>query len=321
VGARRNSRPFQVKVLRTEKQYYQKSTLRDCLEALWKEARAQHNKEDPDDVYIDSDLLNAIIIDLLIDSGGEEYCGSIDDDDGAGYSSSIALLHAKDPAKVFNAAVEFLEAQFLPEGEVPVKKSESTSAEPVDPLAELLAMTLTDRIKAVAKDVRSRKDKYAGIAAHELADALEVPDSERPTPDDWRMGCYVETVSIEEHTKVFDSPSEIIYRLEGKVSDERFEELKVKSDQVEAGTRKTFRFLTNEERDIAESSINEEQLLRTMENGLGGIAMYRLEQDGVELDFEGRIEDDGSCIILWTPYEGRDGKFIDLENCVTEWCI
>jgi hypothetical protein len=203
--------------------------------------------------------------------------------------------------------------------EAPMKRLKSNAAEPVDPLTELLAMALTDRIKAVAKDVRSRKDRYAGIAAHELADALEVPEPERPTTNDWSMGCHVEIVSIEEYTKHFERPSETVYCLEEKVSVERFEELKQKFDQVEAGTRKTFRFLTHEERDIAESAINEEKLLDMKENGLGGIATYCVEHDGVVLDFEGEMEDDGSCIILQTPYDGRDGKFIDLENCLTEW--
>ena len=117
VGARRNSRPFQVKVPRTDKKYYQKSSLRNHLEALWKEARAQYDRENPDYVHIDGDLLSRLVIELLIESGGEEYCGSIDDGGAPGYSSSIALLYANEPAKVFKAAVEFLEAQFLPEGE------------------------------------------------------------------------------------------------------------------------------------------------------------------------------------------------------------
>ena len=38
-------------------------------------------------------------------------------------------------------------------------------------------------------------------------------------------------------------------------------------------------------------------------------------ESGFELAFEGDIEDDGACLGLRTPYDYRDGNFVDLDNC------
>ena len=77
-----------------------------------------------------------------------------------------------------------------------------------------------------------------------------------------------------------------------------------------------FSFLTPKEREDAEKSINKEQLEGMMDNGLGGLASYTIEQGDIELSFEGDVEDDGSCFLLQTPYDKRDGNFTDLEGCV-----
>jgi hypothetical protein len=39
---------------------------------------------------------------------------------------------------------------------------------------------------------------------------------------------------------------------------------------------------------------------------------------GDSLPFEATIEDDGRCIELKTPYDYRDGKFCNLDDCVTD---
>ena len=38
--------------------------------------------------------------------------------------------------------------------------------------------------------------------------------------------------------------------------------------------------------------------------------------EGNELMFEGLIEDDGDCIDLLTPYDRRDGDFVNLDKCI-----
>lgn len=51
---------------------------------------------------------------------------------------------------------------------------------PEQALAELLAVDMDSRRTAVAKDVRSRSPRYRCIPAHDLADALGIPESRRP---------------------------------------------------------------------------------------------------------------------------------------------
>ena len=52
---------------------------------------------------------------------------------------------------------------------------------------------------------------------------------------------------------------------------------------------------------------------------MNSIAPYRVETaSGHLLQFEADIEDDGSCIILRTPYDFRNGKFDNLDNCWTD---
>ena len=41
--------------------------------------------------------------------------------------------------------------------------------------------------------------------------------------------------------------------------------------------------------------------------------------NGSILRFQGFIEDDGSCIYLLTPYNDRDGEFVDTNGCLIEY--
>jgi hypothetical protein len=60
-----------------------------------------------------------------------------------------------------------------------------------------------------------------------------------------------------------------------------------------------------------------EELEANEMNGMNCIARCSLKTpSGKVLCFEARIEDDGSCINLLTPY--REAAFVDLENCVCD---
>ena len=194
-------------------------------------------------------------------------------------------------------------------------KGESKSIDPAVLVDELLELPLPERIKAVADDVRTRKDRFAVIDAGELAETLEVPQF----PDGgWGQISYITKVTIEEHAE-FNSPvEEHVYFLEGKVSARRFKELEGEFEKLAGQESRDFSFLTPKEREDAEKAINKEQLEGMMDNGLGGLASYTIEQGDIELSFEGDVEDDGSCFLLQTPYDKRDGNFTDLEGCVID---
>jgi hypothetical protein len=156
------------------------------------------------------------------------------------------------------------------------------------PLQELLAMPLSARIEAVIKDVMSHEDKFKNIDSHALADALGVPETESPGQG-WCFTRYAMRESVETYAEGHFPVSEIVYLIEDK-------------QLIEA--------------------ITADQLESNSSNGMNCIAHYVIESPlGEDLWFEAEIEDDGACIILRTPYDSRDNRFIDLTNClVDEWC-
>ncbi len=187
----------------------------------------------------------------------------------------------------------------------------------IDPLQKLLAMPLAERIKAVDEDVRTRRDEFGGIEPHDLAQAIGIPESEAPGSE-WTFTYYAEIDSVESYAQQTSPVSEIIYLIENKVRAERFNILREKFSSLDDVKQPTFDFLIPEERRVLEHAIAAEQLEGNMLDGMNCIAHYELTGSGDPLRFEADVEDDGSCIELRTPYDFRDGKFVDLPNCVTD---
>jgi hypothetical protein len=189
------------------------------------------------------------------------------------------------------------------------------------PLQELLAMPLSARIEAVIKDVMSHEDKFKNIDSHALADALGVPETESPGQG-WCFTRYAMRESVETYAEGHFPVSEIVYLIEDKVAPERFQTLLKYSLTLDGVENPRFDFLTEQEREQLIEAITADQLESNSSNGMNCIAHYVIESPlGEDLWFEAEIEDDGACIILRTPYDSRDNRFIDLTNClVDEWC-
>lgn len=83
----------------------------DQINELWKFAQEQTSSDYPDDVEIDHDTLFRLIIEIMEDCGAEDFQYINDEEnEQPGFSSSVSLIYADDPAKVFNAAISlFLE--------------------------------------------------------------------------------------------------------------------------------------------------------------------------------------------------------------------
>ena len=95
---------------------------------------------------------------------------------------------------------------------------------PEQALAELLALDMDSRRTAVAKDVRSRSPRYRCIPAHDLADALGIPESRRPGSE-WSFTRYARLMTVEEYASYNSPASEVIYMIEDSLDPERLEEL------------------------------------------------------------------------------------------------
>jgi hypothetical protein len=193
-------------------------------------------------------------------------------------------------------------------------------AEAAKQLKELLALSLHSRREAVADDVRRRAPKYSSIAAHDLADALALPEHWRPD-DQWSFTRYARIVSAEEYAQVNDPPSELVYLIEDAVEGERFHQLLFESEPLDDMEEPNFAFLTKDERSSLERAIAERQLEAHESNGMNCIGRCSMTtESGAVLEFEGEIEDDGACLNLRTPYDKQAKRFVDLSFCITsDW--
>ena len=181
-------------------------------------------------------------------------------------------------------------------------------------------MPLQERIVAVSDDVSSKSDEFVSIPPHDLAEALGVEQPENPATG-WNYSQYAEKQSLEEQADNYGSAEGCVDHLKGKVSDVRYKELESKLEELEESGDWDFSFLDETEREIIEQALAEIDLEGNQSNGINCIASYTVRgKDGLELKFEGLIEDDGVCIELMTPYDERDGKFHDFSNCaIEEW--
>ena len=181
-------------------------------------------------------------------------------------------------------------------------------------------MSLMQRIAAVAHDIDSGADEFASIDPHDLARALGVEQPENPAIG-WTFASYAEKKSAEEQAGNRGSVEGFVDHLKGNVTEARFRELESKFEALEASGEWEFSFLKDKEREIIEQALAEDDLEGNQSNGMNCIASYTVHgAEGVELNFEGLVEDGGGCFELKTPYDERDGKFHDFSNCATdEW--
>lgn len=190
---------------------------------------------------------------------------------------------------------------------------------PEQALAELLALDMDSRRTAVAKDVRSRSPRYRCIPAHDLADALGIPESRRPGSE-WSFTRYARMMTVEEYAMYNSPASEVIYMIEDSLDPERLEELIRLSEPLDDVEKPRFSFLTRSERNNIEDAIAERQLEANESNGMCCLGHCSVKSPrGAELQFEGDIEDDGHCITLRTPYDKRAKRFVDLSRCRTSY--
>lgn len=195
-----------------------------------------------------------------------------------------------------------------------------TKTKEVDPLKQLLAMKLEERLEAVAKDLQNKMHRFSGIDAHSLASALGISDCERPgTGEDWLFTTYAQIVSVEEHAQMCSPSSEVVYLIEDQVKPDRFTELITLSERLDETGDPKFDFLTKGERETLELAIAKRNLESNLSNGMNCLAHISIKVGTKHrLDFEAVIEDDGSSFILRTPYDEQSGKFQDLTNCVID---
>ncbi|MFO0459857.1 MAG: hypothetical protein ACK50I_11720, partial [Burkholderiales bacterium] len=148
-----------------------------------------------------------------------------------------------------------------------LKAATADALTPEQALAELLALGVENRRAAVAKDVRSRRPRYRSIPAHDLAEALGIPESRRPGSE-WSFTRYARLMTVEEYAQYNSPASEVIYMIEDSLDPERLEELIRLSEPLDDVEKPCFSFLTLSERNDIEDAIAERQLEANESNGM-----------------------------------------------------
>ena len=180
-----------------------------------------------------------------------------------------------------------------------------------DPLDTLLVMPLRERIAAVASDVKSGDDRFFGIDAFDLADALEVPEPEQPSSDDWTFKpYYADCLTLEEYFEN-SGETEILDMLLGWADEVRAAVLKDAFARLDQDiSRPSFNFLTIGERAYVDARILELTLKANEDDGLYRLATYTVKDGWIELNFEAEVNQAGVTVHLRTPYDQRDGLFL-----------
>lgn len=178
----------------------------------------------------------------------------------------------------------------------------------------LKSMSFDDRIKEIEKDLFSRIDDYKNIEPETLAKLLEVPlDAiNGENPDDWYKWAtwnYVEILSLEQLSEKGYQINELLDYL-GNENRVQFLLKQVKN------LKKIYDELTPAEKIQISLAVADNNL-----NSLDGdrhlqIAQYSVHtQNKTSLRFEATLNGDYHTMnSLKTPYDERDGKFLNVES-------
>ncbi len=185
--------------------------------------------------------------------------------------------------------------------------------------SKLEAMPLKGRIAAVAADVHSKRDEYRSILPTQLVDLLGVPYSKD------RFGAYMPS---EHWVKVYYcfnrtfentefTPDVLLSLLESEVTPNRYSELQKKFASCKEDTLspEAVKFLAEPERAAFLSRYMEDYAERNGHDYV--LANYTLDApQGFKLRFQSNIGDAGELEDLKTPYDDRDGLFVNLSDCM-----
>jgi len=181
---------------------------------------------------------------------------------------------------------------------------------------ELDELSIPERIKAISEDVKSGKDKYRNIEGLELAELVGIDDVHQ-LGDDWLHIHWVYQEPLAEYIWRCGPDSQIFDCLEGIVKDERFATIRKIGKKFDETGKIDLDRLRKKEIRLMEETIAEKQF----QDGWSQTIVRRSIKGPRRhwLQFEGYLEDDNSVgLDLLTPYDERDGNFLDLKRCVWE---
>jgi hypothetical protein len=175
----------------------------------------------------------------------------------------------------------------------------------------LETMTMDERIAEVARDVLSRTDRYKSIAAHDLAELLGIVFDPLETFGGWEYVSYVPFESAESLLEEYGA-DDMLDLLRTALSPERIEQLRKATEGLDSKSALSL-FSADEQR--AMERVNQES--QADSDYIVEVAYCEVRCAHHKLlMFEVSIDDGEVSHDLRTPYDRRDGKFIDLSRCL-----
>ncbi len=186
-------------------------------------------------------------------------------------------------------------------------------------VSELLKFTEKERITLIAKDLQLRTDLYNSIDPHELAELVGITDAYQPgTAHNWNTFRCIQKFTLSEYLQVNDTfwTYKVVEKLKISLKKNRFHEIETNvTKQEKNGMTLDVSFLKNDEIQLISQELYEQEL---DERGLEVVSYFVPVNNNLNLEFEGIIEDDGTCLELFSPYSIRDGLNTDLTDCYCE---
>ena len=132
----------------------------------------------------------------------------------------------------------------------------------------------------------------------------------------WERVTYCIKYSLEEWADVLGAPSCLVDFIPESINPTRQHVLEAKFEGLDAGDGQAFDFLDAEERAAIEAAVLDVEMRNIQDNGMNCLAHTHVKsKSGASLSFKAVIEDDGKCEELRTPYDKRDGLWVDLSDC------
>ena len=184
-------------------------------------------------------------------------------------------------------------------------------------LSALMGLSYEDRIEVIWQDVSSRTDKYRELSATDLCGALEVPlgDLETSAWTSWESYHLMKSISLKDYIEEYNLKlSEmLIGEIRYLIKPNRFAEIKAAALLSEASQDYSCDFLTDQERKLIADTYSSSDLDSSDDSSTFYISFYTvMTQSDEPLRFQ--AETLGGQIYIGTPYDDRDGDFIDPDS-------
>lgn len=175
-----------------------------------------------------------------------------------------------------------------------------------DAVGALAGLPLSERIDAIAEDVRQGTDAYRSLSPDDLAEAvgLSLDDT-----SEWNRFDDIAVRSVEELLDEGEEAEILTEFLIGRVSEERKAAAEALMKSYADNHNNSLLDLTFMEKEIIEEGWHKERLSSGADFQMVETSIF--SSNGFELMFQAYVNCTGEVDEVLTPYDQRDGRFVE----------